>query len=816
MGKTGLKIKSLVLLGALFLSSCIGTKYLKKGEYILYKQKIKSSGLLNEEAIASQFEQKANNRPLGLPINHTVHVYHLGKQFYDSLKIVRKKQKIEKKLDRKIARAKFQWKKSKLQSKKIQKVEAKDKKLREGNALMRWGEQLVTFDSASMYKSAENIKNYLFTKGYFKGIVKPSVVYKGQRAIVTYKIYEKIPYKIDSIIYSIKDPKVAEIFQANIHKQKFKGKQYDQDMFSTERNRVYDLLTNEGYFNFKRQYVLFEVDSTQLSNHQLIIKEIIANPPGKSNHKTYRLDSVVFANETSGPRRWQTYDNITFLLDDKYPKRVLSWRIFMEKDSLYSKDMTLETQKQLAYLDVFKFVNINYDSTGGKFIGTIFTSPLKKYQTSSEVGMSMLEHAQGIPGPFFNFNAKSRNTFGALELIQLDGNANIQGIKSFSQDNNNYSRFQYGGQLSITFPQFLFPLKESKRFQIGRYNPRTKFAAGVNFDDRLGEYRRNTFNANMSYIWQVKNNMSFTFKPIDINYIKSQQFGVFADTLAALERQGYYSLVNSFKSAFVSFAYFGFTYNRNNYGVGNNNASLFQGSIETGGVLDYITGKKLIGKDLQHYKFVRLNLDFKNSWRLSSKGQLAGRINIGAAYSYGDSTRALPYEKYFFAGGSNSIRAWQPRRLGPGAYGAYTAESTPDHIVVNQNREQQGDILFETSLEFRHDLVGFIDYAFFIDAGNIWLWNSRTVNVKDDGFGNGTDDDGRFRLKTFPQQIAVGSGFGLRFDFSFLVLRVDMAYKMVDPAYPQGQRFILDTYKFSDLWDLRNKANLNIGIGYPF
>ena len=122
----------------------------------------------------------------------------------------------------------------------------------------------------------------------------------------------------------------------------------------------------------------------------------------------------------------------------------------------------------------------------------------------------------------------------------------------------------------------------------------------------------------------------------------------------------------------------------------------------------------------------------------------------------------------------------------------------------------------EASVEFRRDLVGFIDYALFIDAGNIWLWNSETVEKETDGYGNGTNDDGVFRLKTFPKEIAVGAGFGLRFDFSFLVLRTDVAYKMVDPAYPLGQRFILGDYQLNDLWDFKNRAAVNIGIGYPF
>ncbi|WP_421889523.1 BamA/TamA family outer membrane protein [Marinoscillum sp.] len=819
-----MKIKILLLFISIFLSSCIGTKYLKKDETILYKQNIKSEGPVNEESLRTQLIQTPNSRLLSLPIAHLVHVYKWGESNLDSAKLLSKKERTILKYDKKIADAKSYSRKTKLTSKKIQKTEKIEKTLREGNQLMRWGEQLTVFDSTQLVSSRLNLRNYLFSKGYFKAEISTKVTHRNQRTFVTYHILESKPYTIDSIVYKIQDKQVKKLFEANINQQKMVGKQYDQELFGKERDRVYDLMSNNGYYDFKKQYILFEVDSTQLDDRKLLIRENIANPPGKVQHRTFRMDSVIFSNETafsnSQEKQTKEYNQITYsFINDKYPERLLSWRIFLEKDSLYSKQNTLETQKQLSYLDIFKFVNINYDSSGGQFIANIFTSPLKKYQTSTDMGLSVLEHAQGPPGPFFNFNAKSRNVFGGLEIIQLDGNASIQGIKSVSEDNTNYSRFQYGGQLSVTFPQFLFPMRESQRAAIGRYNPRTKIATGVNFEDRKDEYKRTTFNGSMSYIWQVKESTQFTLKPFDLSYINSQNSPSFADTLKALEESGNQSLVSSFQSSFVSFTSFSTQFNQNNYGLGGRtNSGLWQGYIETGGNLQSILGKEPLSNSfdsLEYYHYVKVGVDVRRTNRLSSKSSLAYRLNLGMAYAYGGN-KALPYEKYFFAGGSNSIRAWQPRRLGPGAYAVYSTSDNGADILVNNSREQPGDIILEASVEFRRDLVGFIDYALFIDAGNIWLWNSETVEKETDGYGTGTNDDGIFRFNTFPKEIAVGAGFGLRFDFSFLVLRTDVAYKMIDPAYPIGQRFVLGDYRLNDLWDFQNRAAVNIGIGYPF
>ena len=810
-----LRVRTVLLLLPIVLSSCLGTKYLKKDESVLKNQKIHTSGKVSKEALRGQLTQSPNTRLGFFPIAHLFHVRKFGETFYDSSRIANNREKIDRKYRQKINKANTSKRKSKLNTKRIQKLDKKDKKLDEGNQLMRWGEELAVFDSSKIEGSAFNIQNYLFAHGYFNASLEHSVKTKNQKTIITYTIDENDVYTIDSLIYSIKDPKIEEIFNNNIAGHTLVDQQYDQSLFAKERDRVYDLMSNNGFYNFKRQYVLFEVDSTILDNNQLVIRQSIVNPPDKKGHRSYRLDSIIFSAEQTGVNRYLKpveYNNVTYnFKGSRYSERLISRRVFLKEDSLYSKKLTLETQRQLSYLDIFKFVNVNYDTTGGQFIASIFTSPLKKYQTSTETGLSVFED-QGFPGPFFNLTVKGRNIFGGLEIVQFDGNASIQGIQGVTDDgsddvnNFNYSRLQYGATLTFTFPQFIFPLNERLRNHMGRFNPRTKIIGGINFENRIQEYERNTVNTSMSYIWQVEDEAQYTFTPFDASYIFSDPLESFKEDLIATGNQ---SLIALFNPSFVVFSSFSARFNHGNYGVGNNNSHFIQTSLESGGNLLNAFNNLPAFQDLENYKYLKATFEFRQNIKLTSRSSFAYKAKVGAAYSYGDNG-SLPYEKYFFAGGSNSIRAWQPRRLGPGAYAQIDSTETSG-IALDYKTERTGDILLETSAEFRSSLVGFIDYALFIDAGNMWLWNS--PKLKGDAFG---EDNGSFKLNEVTRELAVGSGFGLRFDFSFLVLRLDLAYKIVDPGYPKGERFLLNDYKLNDLWDFRNHASLNIGIGYPF
>ena len=806
---------------SILFSSCLGSKFLKENEQLLVKEEIKGlSGQLEDNA-KELYEQEPNSKPLGifstpLPFSHLAWIYQLGlngsilTKPYDPEKISAKRDLIISKYTKKINQTDKKKKKQKLKAKMAKKTDKQDKKLKEGNQLMRWGEELSVYDHNNTKTTASKIKQYLNSKGYFnsKVDIDTSFINPKKRTVsLTFEVDRGNQYHVDSIEYIIPDQKLRSLVMDNLLDAPLEKGYYDQEMLTEERDHIYHLAVNNGYYEFSKQFVQFEIDSTQSGNDILFIREVIRNPKGKDQHKIFYLDSIVLVTDASlssaRKRTTEYYKDITFSFGrNKYSQKILEWHILLEQDDRYSREFTIETQRQLSYLDNFKFVNINYDTTGRRFIANIFTSPFDKYQTSSEAGVVFVGK---YPGPFFNINLKNRNTFRALEIISLDVNAKVEALGDVSgMQNRNYSSLQYGGELSFNFPQFLFPLGRYYKKKIRRFNPKTRFAFGLAFEDRFQEYARRIFNTSFSYSWQIRDEIKYTLTPLQVSFIDSKiTSDNFRKFLQQLEDSGN-TYANAFQSSFVSSVSFQLDLSLGGYAKGEDGffARLY---TELGGSPNNLFGERALGDSLEQYHYVKSNIDIRKIAKINRRLDLAYRFNIGAGIPFGDNN-SLPYEKYFFAGGSSSLRAWKPRRLGPGAFGITEENSNR----IDYTREQPGEFVIESSVELRQDLVGFLEGAFFVDAGNTWLLKGTAV--KDKVRKDPQEDDGKFRFDSFLSEIAVGAGVGLRFDFSFLIFRFDLGVKLVDPALPPGKRFVgLDIFK-----KFRNNSEFNIGIGYPF
>lgn len=751
---------------------------------------------------------------------------------YDQEKAVRQKDELEDKWDLKIAGAKSEKREKKLRVRKAKKMDKKDRKIKQGNQLMRWGENMAFYNHNAARLSADNIKQYLYSKGYFNAhVTLDTSSYDSLRGLkglgrsvrngfsriagtkhryinLEYEVKANQRYFIDSIEYEIEDPILAELVAENKRESPLEKDYYDQEMLSQERDYIYDLAVNNGYYEFSKQYISFKVDSTLLGKDTLLVREIIRNPTDQEEHKIFYLDSIVFVSDASitetYERSIEKYGDVTFNLGkNKYSKKVLSWRIPLEQDDRYSRDQTIETQRQLSFLDNYKFININYDTTGGLFVASIFTSPFDKYQTSSEFGFSS---TQGIPGPFFNVNLKNRNSFKALEIISIDLNAKLQDLRNVgnieqSTISGNYTSRQLGGEISVDFPQFLFPLGRSFKNQIGQFNPKTRLSIGFGFEERASEYTRLEYSGALSYSWQVQDKIRYSLTPAQVKWIDSNNtptFQAFIDTLV-LEGN---SFANAFVPAVVTSTSFEREQNFGNYGLGQQ-GSFIGAYAELGGYFNSLVSNSVLGSGLQTFDYLKGNIDLRHIDRLSRKYNLAFRLNFGYAYAYGDKN-ALPLDKYFYAGGSSSIRGWKPRRLGPGSFAIFEQdENDNDTEIVDYTQEQPGEILIESSIELRRDLVGFVEGALFLDAGNVWRSASNSQDP---------DNKSVFEIENFLSEIAVAGGIGVRFDLQFLIFRVDLGMKLVDPAQPKGERFVGDEI-FSNFG--RN-SEFNLGIGYPF
>ena len=553
----------------------------------------------------------------------------------------------------------------------------------------------------------------------------------------------------------------------------------------------------------------------------------IRDPAKRGHHKLFRIDSVTFTTDVgtnipNARRTTRKYHDINYqYFINNYNLKVLSQRVFLRPEELYSRSKTLNTQRQLGNIDAFKFININYDTSNGRFIANIFASPLARYEWTNEAGVNV---TQGYPGPFYIISLKKRNVFKSMETLDLSGRFGFEGVAAATSTQDVYTSTEAGLNLSLTFPQFMWPFKERVRFKFAQYNPKTKVSIGYAYSDRP-EYRRTAITVNGTYTWQNNRNRTYSLTPVNLAVIDTANLSEsFKDLLRDQADLGNNNLTNAFRPSFVNSIIFAVTWNLNNYGNIEENSGFIRAQIESGGTIwNFIEPTFISDLKLEYFKYIRFSLDMRRVDPLNKNTVLAYRFNSGFAYAYGDN-RSLPYEKFFFAGGSNSIRAWRPRRLGPGS--AKPAESTEKEKdgLFDYSIEKPSEILLELSIELRKKLFGFVNGAIFLDAGNVWTF--KPLNSKDADGNIIQNTASQFKLNRFYREFGVGTGFGFRFDFSFLILRFDVGMKVYDPARDPGDRFVLDKVRFfkpyatlgedGEYYNYKEPVIYNVGIGFPF
>lgn len=818
--------KILFLLLVILLGSCRGTRYLKENQKLLDRQTLQAPKGINKEPLSDLYVQKTNRRFLGLPINTLVWMHHLGENRYNQQKFIDQKAKVEARFDKKIAATQSEKKRTNYQYRKQHKLDELDKKIDEGNMFMQWGEPAAVFDSANVIATQSKMTDYLFNHGYFRSQVTYSLKEFKKRVSVTYKVEPGPLYFFDTIFYQIPDTRIKAYLERTKNQSLIKKSQpYSQEVLNKERERIDLQLKDRGYFNFTRQYVEFSIDTAFRGQRQVAVRIEIANPPRRNFHRVYRVDSVLFTTDAavntqdSLKRKSVEYNNIVFnYYQNNYNKKVLARRVFIHKDSLYSRTNTFNTQRQLANLDIFKFINVNYgnvntesDSTSGQFVGHIFCSPLDRYSWSNEAGVTV---TQGFPGPYFGTNFKVRNLFQGLEIFEINGRFGFEGVASATDRSNFYKSTEANINGSITFPQFLFPFSDKMATRLARYNPRTRLLAGYAYTERP-EYTRSITTISDTYTWQNKQTTQLSFTLVNLNIIRSKLDSAFNKLLTDLQNNQGNNLKNSFNPSFVSSMIFGITWNPNNYGNTERSSFFLRAQAESGGTLfNFAEPGYITRKGLELYQYVRFNLDLRKTFVVNKNTLIAYRVNSGIGYAY-SANKVLPYEKYFFAGGSNSVRAWLPRRLGVGTVPPNLSENPAKDGLFDYSFEKPGEVLLEGSVELRKKLFGFVNGALFVDAGNVWSF--RQLQIVREG-SNVASWSGSSRIDgNFYKQLGVGTGFGFRFDFSFLVLRFDVGIKVYDPGRPEGERFVLDKMRFFKPFGInREPVIYNIGIGYPF
>lgn len=657
--------------------------------------------------------------------------------------------------------------------------------------------------SISWLKNNQNqIIRYYRENGFLKSSILTQVDTLGNLINVSFIISEGEPSyftKKDSI--SVDNPilatHVADYIKENSVIRPMSRLQLS--LIKKEKEQLSHHLRNEGYYYFSPDAVGIRLNDLKDSTLEQIslyykIPEFKNRSIITNYDRLYRIGLPNF--NISDP-----YGNPV----ENPPLKSLSKLISLKEDDLYSVDLFNQSLKNIYLTDQFKTVSIRFDTTRTRLFPKIELFQNEKYNFSSELGGSVF---RGIPGPFLTNSFKVRRLFSGLDYFDFSTRIGYEAQSGFINTTDTRNNLELNVSASINFPTLYLPKTLVDKFG-SYYGAKTSVGVGFDFINRP-EYQRTNLNLFQRYTWQKSEFSYYTFSLVNLNllntlYPETATSDAFKNYLEELKGKGN-NLYRSFNPSFVSSLSFQYVFRNLLPSNELKNGKIFQIGLESGGStlnllpthkLSFVTDLLNSGKDIQFYRFLRFNFDYRKYKMLghNQKSQLAFKLLGGVAYAYGDENEyQLPYEKNFFIGGPSSVRAWKPRRLGPGSY-----------VSTSNLVEQPGSILLESSIEYRFKLFplfGQMNGAFFVDAGNVWNMTQ----------GN-TDPNTQFHLNDFYNQIAVGTGFGLRWDFDFFLLRLDLATKVINPANPVNQKWVLPQTSFEGG---QNPIEYNIGIGYPF
>lgn len=699
------------------------------------------------------------------------------------------------------------------------------------------GEAPHLLDSSLVEISRVQIEKFLATKGYFNAKVTSEIEVKDKQAKIKFVAAQGPEFKIRKIEYQIADSAVLAIYEQN--RESFsrikEGNRFDSDSLALEREQIFRMMKKNGYFDYVRQYVRFDVDSN-LSGSQADLKLFLTNPEGKSAHEVYTINNSQATIRTS-EGKFEGLEADTLQVDSQFrfidysgkfkPKPIKKY-IFLKKDDIYNIENEELTYDRLYDLNVFRNLKIDYtkasDSTN-KLNPRYDISPLKRMSNRIEGEYTFNSGRNG-----FNIGNTytNRNLFGGAELLEVKAKYGV--LFDATSDKKILDRvFSRDLQLGINLilPKLLVPFRIP---DIGKNGmPHTTISSSMQSFDQRSAFRSRVFINSITYDWVETKSKLHSYTPINIEFRKGVLDPVFRDSL--LQRGfGLYVKTND-RQFFNLGSQYAFTYNANrldNY----NNFLFFRGEVDFAGnslgVLDKLIKFK---KDadgfrtifgLPYQQYVKTELDIRYYRYLGGDNQFVARLNPGIGLAYGNSD-LLTFEKNFFAGGSSGVRAWQARTLGPGNYNRAVlgTDGKADTLRANlRNLDQLGEYKLEGNLEYRFKILNSfmgakVKGATFTDFGNIWR---RKVSVENPG--------GEFKFNQIFNQLAVGVGAGLRFDLNYFVFRLDAGIKVKDPQFTGSEQYVIkylfnkkefkDNYASTHRPDVYRFVQYNFGIGMPF
>ncbi|WP_272151681.1 BamA/TamA family outer membrane protein [Tenacibaculum aiptasiae] len=815
------KLSFFFLLVVLFYS-CSTIKYVKENELLLAKNTVYIDSSKNSSGnISELLMQKPNAKALGMPLS--LHFYNLGNP--------------------EGSKTPSEWAKNNPKTYNFFKKNFSEKQsiavarsfIGFNNWFLKSGQAPIIINDRKTRRTVANLSTYFQTKGYFRSKVTSKKDTIGRKkGAISYNVLRGKPSFLDSISTKISSPVLDFLYKESKENSFLKpDEQYDVDNFIKEANRLVKLFRNKGIYHFNENYILFDIDTLknyQRTNVDVNISDRVI-PFKVQKIKKVNIYTDYTYNKRNLPHQDSTsYEGINFYANDKlkYNPKYLSQSIFIKPNSVYSDSLRNLTRRHLKGLRNFKSTSIRYNElSDDELEASIFLTPIEKYTLGFDTELSRSNIRNFDIS--LKFSLTNRNTFKGAEIFKFST------FGSYFNSNNGPG-WEVGGDISLEVPRLMAPFGLHK-FVPKRMFPRTKFFTGVGIQKNIGLDRQN-ITIGIDYKWNYTKRKSIQLELLNAQYIRnlnvSNYFNVYSSEYLKLiaigqvsnptlpvpdNTPGNFNQIGNYAAQIASnTTYFqnnpedlgvilniidryriitsdflipeiaySFTYN-NQESVKDQSFSFFKLRIaNSGNVMGLLSKQKNDNGKTTVFKipiaqYFKADLEYKKYWDLGNNTVLAHRTFLGAIVTYDKSN--IPFSRSYFAGGSNDIRAWRTYDLGPG-----TRSTGLEYNI--------GSLKFLTSFEYRFDVLGSLKGALFVDAGNIWdITKSEFI-----------DDDAKFKNIKSLGDMAVGTGLGMRYDFKFLIARLDLGFKVHEP-YLTGNRWFRNMNFSSSV--------LNIGINYPF
>lgn len=845
----------------LLLCACNVVKRVPENEYLLTENTLEVDGEITTEFGAlSQISQKPNSTLPVVKIPIGLHIYNIAEPHPDSTFTawLNRKPNRKKRLTRLLSEKQL--------------VALENSKIGFNSWLKKTGDAPIIISEAKTNKSVQRLIEYYKSFGYFNTTATAQKINdstKNKRAQIIYSVNRARPYIIDSITTSIASPVIDTLFNKT-KKSTFikKGKQYNANDFVNERDRLTIEFRNSGVYHFEEDYITF-VGDTVKTEHKANMRYEIENrkiEQGDSTitapFKIYNVNKVKIVTDYGFENRNRTqftdstsingyqlfsYDKL------KFKPKAITDAISITPNAIFKDvDRTL-TYNQISDLKIFKYPNISYeedplDPEQDGLIATILLTPREKYtlDASFDTYTSVVQQF----GVGFSGGLVIRNIFRRAETLEISGRGSIGSSNDVADTGRFFNISEVGTTVKLSFPRIVSPFNTDPF--IPKYkSPSTNISAGFGVQTNIG-LDRQTADLIYNYTWKPSKKTNYSFDLLNIQFVRNvnpdNYYEVYRSSfnrLNEIAREVNYNFINDGANPTLSLPSGGDNFNEANFfieNVLNNNlpeititeelldevqsigerqlrltennlivASNITWTYDTreslfdldfsrlriklesaGNLLSLATNsantvQNSLGQrnlfDVAFSQYGKIDTEYIKHWAMGNNSVFATRAFIGVAIPYGNSN-SIPFTRSYFAGGANDNRGWRPYDLGPGSSG-----SVLDFNEANFKLAFNG--------EYRFDILGAIKGAFFVDAGNIW---NLLDDVDNPSFAfNGLED---------LDEIAVATGFGLRYDFDFFVIRLDTGFKTHDPSLEKGNRW-LTNFKVSE-------AVFNIGINYPF